>query len=164
VLIFYVLLFGVVYLAWCNFAMNPTRESIKFCENLGKSATETLAIITQAFGEGSWTMHLKFNLTETVKCRKVKSMLVIFLRQGDCSQRIRSGRPNSKFRILLWRSMATAWKCAETSPGTRRQKIGSCITTTDRLTLPFSKENFWRKTIWLSSTTYPTFLCFSDWR
>jgi hypothetical protein len=44
------------------------------------------------------------------------------------------------------------------------KRISCCITTTQRLTLPFSPGNFWLKTKWLSSLTHLTFLCFPDWR
>jgi hypothetical protein len=50
---------------------------------------------------------------------KVKSMLIIFFYiKGYYSQRVLPGRPNSQFRILLWRITATAKKCAKTSPWT----------------------------------------------
>jgi hypothetical protein len=35
--------------------------------------------------------------------------------QGNCSQMIHPGRPNSQFCILLWCFTATAWKCANTA-------------------------------------------------
>jgi hypothetical protein len=45
-----------------------------------------------------------------------------FWHQYDCSQSTHPGRPNSEFRILLWCFMATAWKCAKTSPRTLETK------------------------------------------
>jgi hypothetical protein len=54
--ILYVLLFGVVYLPCCDFATDPTKEQrvcIKSSANLGRTWTDPLAIIRQAFGEES---------------------------------------------------------------------------------------------------------------
>jgi hypothetical protein len=80
---------------------------IKFCANLGKSATETTTVIRQAFGEESmsrtWEVqtHRGPNKARQIKS-KVKSMLITFLwHQRDCSQRISMGSPNSCFHILL---------------------------------------------------------------
>jgi hypothetical protein len=46
----YILLFGVVYLTWCDFAMDPT-ASVHQILFKSRSATETLTMIRQAFGE-----------------------------------------------------------------------------------------------------------------
>jgi hypothetical protein len=40
------------------------------------------------------------------------------------------------------------------------KRTGCCITTTHRLTIPFSPGNFWPKTTWLSSPTHPTVISF----
>jgi hypothetical protein len=74
--------------------------------------------------------------------------------QGDCLQIIRSGGPNSQFRILLWTFMATAWKFGKTSLRNFDDKRTGCwITTTHHLSLPSSPGNFLLKITWLSSPT-----------
>jgi hypothetical protein len=46
-------LLGVMYLVSCDFAMDPTKESIKFCANLRKSVMEILAMPRQSLEEES---------------------------------------------------------------------------------------------------------------
>jgi hypothetical protein len=82
--IFCVLLFGVVY--WPNAVSQWIRQgnSVIFCTNLGKSATETLAMIRQAFSK-----ELNEPCTESPNSprlrnarqanSKLKSILIIFL-------------------------------------------------------------------------------------
>jgi hypothetical protein len=93
--------------------------------------------------------------------------------QADCSRRIRSGRRNSQVRILLWRLAAIVRKCAKTSIRTlAKESAGCCVTTTRRLTLPFSQGNLWNRPKLLSFSTHLTrltwpfaaILCFLDWR
>jgi hypothetical protein len=78
--------------------------------------------------------------------------------EGDCSQRIRPGRPNSRSCILLWFFMVTVKMCEDFAPNFVN-KTSYCITTVHHLTLPFSLGNFWPKTTWLSYPIHCTFLC-----
>jgi hypothetical protein len=87
----------------------------------GKSTTETLAMIRQAFGEESMSRTLVMACSvegrlkkETGEKQSQGHSRHSLWQQGDCSQRICPGRPNSQFRILLWHFTATAWKCAKT--------------------------------------------------
>jgi hypothetical protein len=123
-LISYVHLSGVMYLAWCNITLNPT-----VCEQLilwkfRKSATETLAMVRQDFGGGgeAGAVHGKCKLTET-----------------EWQRNNLSGRLNNKFRIPLWRFTPTAWKYVKNSPRTLATK-GCCIMTTQCYISFFTRE------------------------
>jgi hypothetical protein len=88
------------------------------------------------------------------------------------SQRIHSGRPNSKFRtLLLWHFMVTAWTCVKTSSQTLvTKRTGCCIMTTHYFTLPFIPGNFWQKKNfgdkknWLLHTTTHCFTPGNFWQ
>jgi hypothetical protein len=67
----------------------------------------------------AWTVPRKTKLTETKKGERDeeqnKENAHNFLwNEGDCSQRICPGSPNSQFHILLWRFMAIVWECTKT--------------------------------------------------
>jgi hypothetical protein len=166
-LIFYVLLVGVVYLAWCDFSLDPTKEQqvcIKFCASLGKSAMRTLAWLDRHSGKKASAIRGCLNglskLTETEKARqvkrKIKSTIIIFWHQGDCSQKKNSpGRSNSQstyFWDVLWQM------CEDFTLHFGEKRTGCCIMTMHQLMLPFSLGNSWLKTIWLSSPTHPNCL------
>jgi hypothetical protein len=81
--------------------------------------------LDKRLGKKAWAVHGKSKLTKTEKSETEQSKMHAhnFLwRQGDYSQIIRSGRPNSHFRILLWRFRAIDWKCANTSHQTLATK------------------------------------------
>jgi hypothetical protein len=84
--------------------------------------------------------------------------------QGTCSQRIRSGRPNNQFHVPLWRSKATAWKCAKTSPltlATKELEVASRQRTVSHFLFQYGilgqKQH--------NCSPQPTLrYCFPDWR
>jgi hypothetical protein len=75
--------------------------------------------------------------------------------QADCSQRISPGGPNSEFRVLLWRIMASAWKCAKTSPRTLVSEEPAAASRQPPV------SHFWPRTTSLLSPAPSTSLCFS---
>jgi hypothetical protein len=135
---FYGHLFGVVYLARCDFTMDPTRKQrgcIKFCVNLRKSATETLTVIRQP-GKKAWTVYGKFKLTETEKG------------EPGGEEQIQEHAPNFDIKGIVHKEFALAgqtvssayycdylrwlWKRAKTSPRTLATEkliftFGCCI-------------------------------------
>jgi hypothetical protein len=149
VLISYVLLFGVVYLAWCDFAMDPTKE-----RHSGKKA---------------WAVHGKAKLTETEKrrdrCRtKPRTSYHLFTSRGLFTKTL-SWQAKQSIRHIIVPFYDDCVKIFEDfAPNFEDKGTGCCINTTLHFTLPFSPANFWLKTTWLSSPTHPTFLCFPDWK
>jgi hypothetical protein len=144
------------------------RVCIKFCSLIGKSVTETLALIRQASGEESMSRTRKVQTHQDRKrrdtCRaKSKACTSFSLISRTMSQRICPGMPNSQFRTLLWSFTATAWKCAKTSPRTLVTKelaVASRQRTVSHFLLHhgifYQKQHDCRPT--------PTLLfCFLDW-
>jgi hypothetical protein len=107
--IFYVLLFGVMSCMWPDVVSLWIRQrnSIKFCANLGKIEMETPAVIRQAFGEESLSRTWKVQNSpkpkkgEKGEVQSQEHAHHFLWHRGDYSQRIRPGRPNSQFCILL---------------------------------------------------------------
>jgi hypothetical protein len=117
---FYVLLFGVVYLTWCDFAMDSTKDQhLMLCKSR-KSATETLQRLHELSGKEACTVHGKSKLTiaengETSGEKSEEHSRNFIWHQGVCSQIVHPGLTSSQFGIILWRFKATAWKCAKPS-------------------------------------------------
>jgi hypothetical protein len=89
------------------------KRNIRFCANLGKSATKTLTMIRHAFDQK--TKRDRWRIES-------RACLSFSLTSRGCSQRILPGRPYSQIRMLLWCFTATAWKFAKTSPQTLATK------------------------------------------
>jgi hypothetical protein len=66
-LISYVLLFGIMYLEWGDFVMDPKRKSIKFCANQEKCNDEMRSWqwLNKRSRKKAWAVHRKSKLTET---------------------------------------------------------------------------------------------------
>jgi hypothetical protein len=119
------------------------RNGVKFCANLGKSATKTLAMIRQVFVAESLsrTREVQTHRGEgkKKKARQVKSeaksILIIYVgHQGGCSQRIcPSQTVNSAYCCDVLQ-----WNCTETLSWTDKIRNGCCITTTHRLNVSTS--------------------------
>jgi hypothetical protein len=121
----YILLFGVVCLAWFDFAMDPTKEQHQILWKSRKKVwRRSWQWLDQLSAKKAWAVHGRSKLTETRQVkRKVKSMFIIFFNiEGDCSQRFCHGRPNSHPQLLC-RFTATEWECAKTSPRTSVTKF-----------------------------------------
>jgi hypothetical protein len=100
VLIFYFLLFGVVCI-WPDAISRWIRQRV--CANKKKDATETLAVIRQAFGKESMSRTKLPRSKGKTDESKVKSMLITSfdIKAMIVRQKSRPGRANSQFRILL---------------------------------------------------------------
>jgi hypothetical protein len=157
-----VLLSGVVYLSGLmRFRDGSDKGSasnvVQISEKVGRRPWQWW---DKRSGKKAWTLHWKYKLTEIEKGKTGEEQSHDHARnfhwhQWGFSRRIRPGRPNSQFRILLWHCVKM---CEDFAPNFNGKITGCCITTTHRLILPFSKGNFWPKTTWLSSPTHPTFL------
>jgi hypothetical protein len=137
VLIYYGLLFGVV-MQWIR-----QRSSTKFCANLAKSMTETVAMIRQAFGEEILSRARKIRKNARQAKNKIKSMLIIFfvIKEIVHKEFILAG--------LIVMSLTTVTfygdcvkMCESFASNFGDKTTGCCVTTTRRLTLPFSLGSF----------------------
>jgi hypothetical protein len=142
------------------------RVRIRFCANLGKSTTETLTMIQQAFGDQIlsstqvFQWHARFKTCHTsvdddehtgrsTSCTTPETVARIqeLVRQDQCRtvHDIAEGRGN-----WLWDKPTGSDERIGHAP------CGSFTMTTPRLTLPSSPSSFWRKTKWLSTPTNRT--------
>jgi hypothetical protein len=133
-LIFYVLLFGVVYLAWWDFKMDPTIEQHQiFCKSRKKW-------LDKRSRRKAWAVHGKSKLRETEECdtgeeQSQEHAHNFRLHQGDCSQRIRPGRPNNHFHNYYDILRQQRENVSRLRPKLWRQKNWLLHLITQRLTL-----------------------------
>jgi hypothetical protein len=118
--------------------------------------------------KNTWAVHWKSELTEIEKSETGEEQIWEhahrFLgHQGDCSQSILPGRPNSKFLIVMCRFTTTVWKCAKTSLRTLTTKeLAVASRQSTVLHFLFHQGIFYQNMTVVPHPPY--FLRFPDWR
>jgi hypothetical protein len=165
---FYFVVFGVLYLARCGLVMDPARAWIRFCANLGKSATETLATIRQAFGEEgmgrTWVFewHARFRgagKTERPRAKSRACLSFSFTSRGMFIKNSSWQAEQSIPHTIVTFYGDCMKMCEDFTLKFGNKRTACCITTTHHPTLTFSMGNL-PKTKWLLCPTQSTFLCF----
>jgi hypothetical protein len=126
------------------------RNSVKFSANLGKSATDSLAMIGQAFRGGSLSRTLK---VQTHRDRNRRDRRRAKPRACSSFSMISTGLFTKNFT-------ATAWKCAKTSLRIFATKELAVAPRQRTVSLPFYPGIFSPKTIRLPSPPTPYFYFF----
>jgi hypothetical protein len=126
---------------------------------------KTLAMVKHAFTEQSisstrvfeWESlnSLSMKMARQLN-RKAKSMLIVFWHQGNCSQIIHPGRPNSQFSNVLWYFTDTARKYAKISPRNLATNVVAVASRERTSQIPCSLGNFWSKITRMSCLANPT--------
>jgi hypothetical protein len=179
VLIFYFFIFEVIYLAWCDFTIDPTKEQ-RWCNLLVQGYHWCWALDLQLWPSDKATIipMEKSRSTETKKDdtgeeQSQENAHHFLWHQGDCSKRICPSKLNSHFRILPWCFMVTAWKCVKTWPRNLTTKELAVISQQHTIShFIFHQGIFYQKQHDCLAPTDPTrltwpfatFLCFFNWR
>jgi hypothetical protein len=131
------------------------RNSIAFCANLGKSATETMGL-DECSEKKAWESIESPSSQKPKKAihvnSKVKNMLIIFfdIKAIFTKNSFRQAKQSIP-RIALTSYCDCVKICEDFTPNLGDKKGGYYIMTRHHLTLPFSLGNFWSKTPWLLS-------------
>jgi hypothetical protein len=136
---------------------------VQILENVRRSPWQWL---DKCSVSNAWAVRAKSKLTETEKDETGEEQYQMhahhFLwHQGDCSQRIRPGRPHSPFCILLWHFMATVWECGQISPWTLATKNWLLHYHNSPSHTSFFKAEFFTKNIMTVVPHRPYFSVFS---
>jgi hypothetical protein len=167
-LIFCAHLFGVMYLAWCDFMMNPTKEEHQILSISRKKCDGDDAVIRRVFVEESMSCIRKVQTHWDRMWRdrwraKSRACSSYSLTSRELLTKNHFGRLNSQFHILLWHFTANAWKCASTSLGTLATKELAVAARQHIVShFLFHQGIFDQKQH--DCCPHPTFLCFSHQR